>query len=100
MGIEQAATAQARQDKPINGANETLRAKSCMAIIWVQNGQRKFDKISLIEAVKKMTGVSDACFTREQPAILMVDYSTKETRAVELVAGINALGAHAKIVGC
>ena len=68
----------------ISGTNhsvqtKSVRARSCMAIIWVQNGRRKFDK----DSVKAMPGVSDATFTREKPAILMVDYRSQETKAVK-----------------
>ena len=80
--------------------NEPIEAKFCMAIIWVQNGANEFDKSNLIETVKNMPGVFGAKFTREKPAILMVDYCTKETKAINLVEGINSLGAYARIVGC
>ena len=100
MGIQQAKQISEHHDVSNDPANEASRAKSCMAIIWVQNGTVALDKATLVAAVKQMSGVSDASFTREKPAILMVDYCTTETRAVELVAGINGLGAYAKIVGC
>ena len=100
MGIQRVSKTSEGHDVAGEAAQDTIRAKSCMAIIWVQNGAEAFNKISLIESVKKMNGVYDANFTREKPAILMVDYCTKETRAVELVAGINRSGAYAKIVGC
>lgn len=100
MGIQQAKQASEHHDVSNSSTSKASKAKSCMAIIWVQNGASEFDKASLVAAVKQMNGVSDASFTREKPAILMVDYSTKETRAVELVEGINSLGAYAKIVGC
>jgi hypothetical protein len=71
-----------------------------MAIIWVQNGSREFDETTLVEAVKKLSGVSDAKFTRDKPAILMIDYCTKEIRAINLVEAITSMGAYARIVGC
>jgi len=76
------------------------KAKSCMAIIWVKDGSNDLDIMRFIQSVKKMTGVSDARFTREKPAILMIEYCTKETRAVYLAEEINAMGIVAKIVGC
>ena len=79
---------------------KVVRARSCMAIIWVQNGSQKFDKDALVDSVKAMPGVSDATFTREKPAILMVDYRSQETKAVRLVEAISNLGMYARIVGC
>ena len=100
MGIQQASKTSEHHDVSNDSTDNASRAKSCMAIIWVQNGTAEFDKASLVTAVKQMSGVSDASFTREKPAILMVEYCTKETKAVELAEGINSLGAYAKIVGC
>lgn len=100
MGIQQAKHISEHHDVSNDPASKVSRAKSCMAIIWVQNGTVELDKATLVAAVKQMTGVSGASFTREKPAILMIEYCTKDTRAVELVAGINSLGAYAKIVGC
>jgi hypothetical protein len=96
MGIQQT-TKSDRHDTDDIGAN---RAKSCMAIIWVRDGSDELDKMRLIRSLKKMTGVFDARFTREKPAILMIEYCTKETRAVNLAEKINAMGVVAKIVGC
>ena len=47
-----------------------------------------------------MTGVADASFTREKPAIVMVDYRKQETNATDVVRGISSLGIFARIVGC
>ena len=71
-----------------------------MSIIWVKNAANELDKMRLIQSLKKMTGVADASFTREKPAIIMVDYSKKETSAADVVKGINGLGIFARIVGC
>jgi hypothetical protein len=54
----------------------------------------------LIQSLKKMTGVCDASFTREKPAILMINYWTNQTSAAELVKDISDLGIFARRVGC
>ncbi len=94
MGIQQLSeTSQSAQTEAVN-------AQTCMAIIWVQNGSRELDKDALIDSVEAMPGVSNAKFTREKPAILMIDYCRQETKAVRLVESISNLGAYARIVGC
>ena len=96
MGIQQTKHIQG------NDANQSNveRAKSCMAIIWVKDGSNELDKMRLLQTVKKMEGVFDASFTRETPAIMMIDYCTKEVKAGDLAKNINDLGIIAKIVGC
>lgn len=79
---------------------KAVNARSCMAIIWVQHGSRKLDRNAFIDSVKAMPGVLHAKFTREKPAILMIDYCGQETKAVRLVDSINNLGTYARIVGC
>jgi hypothetical protein len=93
MGIQQ--ISEARH----SAQTEAINTRSCMAIIWVQNA-KAFDKNALIDSINAMPGVSGAKFTREKPAILMIDYCARETKAVRLVEGINNLGAYARIVGC
>jgi regulator of extracellular matrix RemA (YlzA/DUF370 family) len=93
MGIQQAI-----QTNDHNIESET--AKTCMSIIWVKNGANKLDKMRLIQSLKKMTGVADASFTRETPAIVMVDYRTDQISAAQLVEGISGLGVFARRVGC
>lgn len=75
-------------------------AKTCMSILWIRNASNELDKKRLIQSLKKMTGVSDASFTREKPDIVMVDYQTDQISAAELVEGISALGLFARRVGC
>jgi len=75
-------------------------SKTCMSIIWVKNASNELDKMRLIQSLKKMAGVCDASFTRESPAILMVDYWANQTGAAELVESISALGIFARRVGC
>jgi hypothetical protein len=60
---------------------EAINAQTCMAIIWVQNSSRELDKDALIDSVEAMSGVSDAKFTRETPAIMMINYCSRETKA-------------------
>jgi len=96
MGIQQTT----RLDRLDANESDSNVAKSCMAIIWVKNGSNELDKMRLIQFLKKTTGVSDASFTREKPAILKVDYCTKEIKAANLVEKINSLGVFARIVGC
>lgn len=81
-------------------SNETERARSCMAIVWVHNGKNQFDRTQLLDTIKAISGVSDANFGRDKPAILMIDYCVKELSAVNLIQRIRDLGLHAKIVGC
>jgi hypothetical protein len=71
-----------------------------MAIIWLKNGSNELDKMRFIQSLKNMTGVFDARFTREKPAILMIEYCTKDTKALSLAEEINTMGVDAKIVGC
>jgi hypothetical protein len=94
MGIQQI------RETSHSAQTEAINTRSCMAIIWVQKGTREFDKNVLIDSVNAMPGVSSTKFTREKPAILMIDYCAQETKAVRLVEGINNLGAYARIVGC
>ena len=75
-------------------------SKTCMSIIWVKNASNELDKKRLIQTLKKMTGVSDASFTREKPDMVMVDYETDKVTAAELVEGISNLGIFARRVGC
>jgi hypothetical protein len=75
-------------------------SKTCMSIIWVKNASNELDKMRLIQSLKKMTGVFDASFTREKPAIVMIDYWADQTSAAELVEGISDLGIFARRVGC
>ncbi len=96
MGIQQTTKSESYNAND-SGAN---RAKSCMAIIWLKEGSNELDKMRFIQSVKKMTGVFDASFTREKPAILMIEYCTKETKAVSLAGEINGMGIDARIVGC
>ena len=96
MGIQQT-TKSDRYDANDGGEN---RAKSCMAIIWLKNGSNELDKMRFIHSLKNMTGVFDARFTREKPSILMIEYCTKETKALSLAKAINGMGVDAKIVGC
>jgi len=93
MGIQQAI-----KTNDHNVAPDT--SKTCMSIIWVKNAANELDKKRLIQSLKKMTGVSDASFTREKPAIVMVNYQTNQTSAADLVEGISGLGIFAQRVGC
>lgn len=74
--------------------------RSCMAILWVQGHPSEINKPGLLEAVRKLTGVTGVTFARDKPAILAIDYSARETRATKLVEAVRRLGASAKIVGC
>ncbi len=75
-------------------------SKTCISIIWVKSASNELDKMRLIQSLKKMTGVVDASFTRETPAIVMVNYCNKETSAVDVAKGISGLGIFARRVGC
>jgi len=96
MGIQQMNSVRNRDET----SDEVERARSCMAIVWVHNGENQFDRTQLLETIKGMSGVSDANFGRDKPAILMIDYCVKEVSAVNLIQSIRELGLHAKIVGC
>lgn len=74
--------------------------KTCMSIIWVKKASNELDKKRLIQSLKKMTGVSDASFTREKPDMVMVDYETDKVSAAELVEDISGMGIFARRVGC
>jgi hypothetical protein len=95
MGIQQATESDSYNAKQ----GDWDKAKFCMAIIWVKSGENELDKVRLIQSMKNTAGVSDANFTTEKPAVLLVDYCTKEVKAARLVEKINSMGIFARIVG-
>lgn len=72
----------------------------CRVLIWLKSGVQVKDRAALNKTIIHAHGVSECCFLRDKPAIMMITFDRAEVKVAALLKLIQAQGGHARIVGC